>query len=51
MPSHQAGSTSASDARRQRHAHRPAAQPHAYAAADHFPEQILDLQAWTSGNA
>ena len=25
--------------------------PNAYAAAEHFPEQILDLQAWTSGNA
>ncbi len=25
--------------------------PNAYAAAEHFPEQILDLQAWTSGRA
>jgi len=25
--------------------------PNAYAAADHFPEQVLDLQAWTSQSA
>jgi luciferase family oxidoreductase group 1 len=25
--------------------------PHTYGTADHFPEQIRDLQAWTSGHA